>query len=152
MYVDLPKDIHAGDVPLFDGEKPIVKLASVKDGALLFELGRKSLIGQVFFDKRKKTATVSIADGNSFIVAGGKKFTVRPIRDFPYRYDIFGNCANYAYTVFEYAPKTIQPIVSAKVIGVPNQKALYSVYLNEDTNIIRNLLIAVAVNGIISLK
>lgn len=150
MTETLPFDfLYSGDFPLLD---KTLKLTPIKDGVLLYELKGMTLIGQIFFSKKNKSATVSIADSKTFVIApNGEGFAVMPYKeqDLPYSYEIFGPCRKYAYTLFEYKKGVIQPRTAAQVKKATSNSPLFMVTLNEQCNIIRNLLIVVAINGLI---
>lgn len=152
MIATLPKNFAlCGDAPLFGTETPVLKLTPVTGGVMLYELKNNSLIGQVFFDKKKKTATASVAEGKTFSVKKDGKICViehidgQSLSD----YVVFGNCDKYEYAVYEYVNGTVQPIVALKVTSDPTKENFYDVCLNEERNPIKGVLIAVAINGLV---
>lgn len=154
MIATLPKNFAlCGDAPLFGTETPALKLTPVTGGVMLYEQKNNSLIGQVFFDKKKKTATASVAEGKTFSVKKDGKICVIEQADGQSLSDyvVFGNCDKYEYTVYEYVNGTVQPIVALKVTSDPTKENFYDVCLNDERNIIKGLLVAVAINGLVRL-
>lgn len=153
MIATLPKKFeYTGDVPLF-GEVPVMKLTPVINGVMLYELENNSLIGQIFFSPKERSATVSIAEESTFIVKNnGNEFSVEPFegQKLSSRYVIFGNCRKNAYSVYEYADGKTQPVEAVKVTENPAQEIRYSAWFAEGSNVVKNLLIVVAINGIIN--
>lgn len=155
MIATLPKNFAlCGDAPLFGTSNPALKLTPVTGGVMLYELKKNALIGQVFFDRKKKTATASIAEGKTFIIRKeGKICAIEPVdgQSSVSDYVVFGKCDKYEYTVYEYVNGTVQPIVALKVTSDPTKGNFYDVYLNEERNLVKGVLIAVAINGLVML-
>lgn len=155
MIATLPKSFAlCGDAPLFETANPALKLTPVTGGVMLYEQKNNSLIGQIFFDKKKKIATASIADGKTFSVKKeGKICVIEPVdgHSAVSDYVVFGNCDKYEYTVYEYVNGTVQPIVALKVTSDPTKENFYDAYFNEERNIVKGVLIAVAINGLVRL-
>ncbi len=155
MIATLPKNFAlCGDAPLFGTANPALKLTPVTGGVMLYEQTNDSLIGQVFFDKKEKTATASIAEGKTFSVRKDGKICViesidghSAVSD----YVVFGNCDKYEYTVYEYVNGKVQPIVALQVTSDPTKENFYDVYFNEERNLIKGVLIAAAINGLVRL-
>lgn len=148
MIVTLPKNYaNTCDVPLFSADEPVWKLTPVTDGVLLYELKNNSLIGQIFFEPDEGSATVSIAEGRSFVVKKQDKICL--IEGEGIRFVVFGNCNKYEYTVFEYSDKSVEPASAIRVTTNPAQGYFYDACIDDNTNLLRAVLILAAINGLV---
>ncbi len=150
MIINLPKDyFHSGDVALYSGDDLAYKLTPVLGGVLLYGADG-SLCAQIFFDKKTFSAEITIAEVGSYSVKKSGKICLVD-SSAKNSYEVFGNCDNYEYTLYEGRIGTSRTKKGAQVTSDPSQDIYYSVYLNEECDVIRNLLTVVAVNGIVRL-
>ena len=147
MTITLPKKFLyvGGDVKVASENETLI-LSPVKKGVLLYN-GKGNLSGQVFTDK--KGATVAVPDGCAYRIElsdNSVKITVSSESQCaPFsRYEIFGKVASYAYTLYEYLKNSLRPVVAAEVTPAPFDDKYYKVYLNEERNVYRNILIVAA--------
>ena len=147
MTISLPKKfIYAGGDVKVASENETLILSPVKKGVLLYN-GKGNLSGQVFTDK--KGATVAVPDGCAYRIElsdNSAKIAVSSDsqRIAFSRYEIFGKVASYAYTLYEYLKNSLRPVVAAEVTPAPFDDKYYKVYLNEERNVYRNILIVAA--------
>lgn len=147
MTITLPKKFLyvGGDVKVASENETLI-LSPVKKGVLLYN-GKGNLSGQVFIDK--KGATIAVPDGCAYRIElsdNSVKITVSSDsqRTAFSRYEIFGKVASYAYTLYEYLKNSLRPVVAAEVTPAPFDDKYYKVYLNEERNVYRNILIVAA--------
>ncbi len=147
MTITLPKKFLyvGGDVKVASENETLI-LSPVKKGVLLYN-GKGNLSGQVFIDK--KGATVAVPDGCAYRIElsdNSAKIAVSSDsqRTAFSRYEIFGKVASYAYTLYEYLKNSLRPVVAAEVTPAPFDDKYYKVYLNEERNVYRNILIVAA--------
>lgn len=147
MTISLPKKfIYAGGDVKVASENETLILSPVKKGVLLYN-AKNNLSGQVFIDK--KGATVAVPDGCAYRIElydNSAKIAVSSDsqRTAFSRYEIFGKVASYAYTLYEYLKNSLRPVVAAEVTPAPFDDKYYKVYLNEERNVYRNILIVAA--------
>lgn len=147
MTITLPKKfLYVGGDYKVASENETLILSPVKKGVLLYN-GKGHLSGQVFIDK--KGATVAVPDGCAYRIElsdNSVKITVSSDsqRTAFSRYEIFGKVASYAYTLYEYLKNSLRPVVAAEVTPAPFDDKYYKVYLNEERNVYRNILIVAA--------
>lgn len=147
MTITLPKKfLYVGGDYKVASENETLILSPVKKGVLLYN-GKGNLSGQVFIDK--KGATVAVPDGCAYRIElsdNSVKITVSSDsqRTAFSRYEIFGKVASYAYTLYEYLKNSLRPVVAAEVTPAPFDDKYYKVYLNEERNVYRNILIVAA--------
>ena len=147
MTITLPKKFLyvGGDVKVASENETLI-LSPVKKGVLLYN-GKGNLSGQVFIDK--KGATIAVPDGCAYRIElsdNSAKIAVSSDsqRTAFSRYEIFGKVASYAYTLYEYLKNSLRPVVAAEVTPAPFDDKYYKVYLNEERNVYRNILIVAA--------
>ena len=149
MTITLPKKfLYVGGDYKVASENETLILSPVKKGVLLYN-GKGNLSGQVFTDK--KGATVAVPDGCAYRIElsdNSVKITVSSDsqRTAFSRYEIFGKVASYAYTLYEYLKNSLRPVVAAEVTPAPFDDKYYKVYLNEERNVYRNILIVAALS------
>ena len=149
MTITLPKKfLYVGGDYKVASENETLILSPVKKGVLLYN-GKGNLSGQVFTDK--KGATVAVPDGCAYRIElsdNSAKITVSSDsqRTAFSRYEIFGKVASYAYTLYEYLKNSLRPVVAAEVTPAPFDDKYYKVYLNEERNVYRNILIVAALS------
>lgn len=147
MTITLPKKfLYVGGDYKVASENETLILSPVKKGVLLYN-GKGNLSGQVFTDK--KGATVAVPDGCAYRIElsdNSAKIAVSSDsqRTAFSRYEIFGKVASYAYTLYEYLKNSLRPVVAAEVTPAPFDDKYYKVYLNEERNVYRNILIVAA--------
>ncbi len=147
MTITLPKKfLYVGGDYKVASENETLILSPVKKGVLLYN-GKGNLSGQVFTDK--KGATVAVPDGCAYRIElsdNSAKIAVSSDsqRIAFSRYEIFGKVASYAYTLYEYLKNSLRPVVAAEVTPAPFDDKYYKVYLNEERNVYRNILIVAA--------
>lgn len=147
MTITLPKKfLYVGGDYKVASENETLILSPVKKGVLLYN-GKGNLSGQVFTDK--KGATIAVPDGCAYRIElsdNSVKITVSSDsqRTAFSRYEIFGKVASYAYTLYEYLKNSLRPVVAAEVTPAPFDDKYYKVYLNEERNVYRNILIVAA--------
>ncbi len=147
MTITLPKKfLYVGGDYKVASENETLILSPVKKGVLLYN-GKGNLSGQVFIDK--KGATVAVPDGCAYRIElsdNSAKIAVSSDsqRTAFSRYEIFGKVASYAYTLYEYLKNSLRPVVAAEVTPAPFDDKYYKVYLNEERNVYRNILIVAA--------
>lgn len=147
MTISLPKKfIYAGGDVKVASENETLILSPVKKGVLLYN-AKNNLSGQVFIDK--KGATIAVPDGCAYRIElsdNSVKIAVSSDsqRTAFSRYEIFGKVASYAYTLYEYLKNSLRPAVAAEVTPAPFDDKYYKVYLNEERNVYRNILIVAA--------
>lgn len=149
MTITLPKKFLyvGGDVKVASENETLI-LSPVKKGVLLYN-GKGNLSGQVFTDK--KGATIAVPDGCAYRIElsdNSAKIAVSSDsqRTAFSRYEIFGKVASYAYTLYEYLKNSLRPVVAAEVTPAPFDDKYYKVYLNEERNVYRNILIVAALS------
>ncbi len=147
MTITLPKKfLYVGGDYKVASENETLILSPVKKGVLLYN-GKGNLSGQVFTDK--KGATIAVPDGCAYRIElsdNSAKIAVSSDsqRTAFSRYEIFGKVASYAYTLYEYLKNSLRPVVAAEVTPAPFDDKYYKVYLNEERNVYRNILIVAA--------
>lgn len=147
MTISLPKKfIYAGGDVKVATENETLILSPVKKGVLLYN-AKNNLSGQVFIDK--KGATVAVPDGCSYRIELSENVASITVssdsqRTAFSRYEIFGKVASYAYTLYEYLKNSLRPVVAAEVTPAPFDDKYFKVYLNEERNVYRNILIVTA--------
>lgn len=147
MTIAFPKKfVYVGGDYKVASENETLILSPVKKGVLLYN-GKGNLSGQVFTDK--KGATISVPDGCAYRIELSDdtvKITVPPeSQRTPFsRYEIFGKPDSYAYTLYEYVKTFLRPVVAAEVTPAPFDDKYFKVYLNEERNVYRNILIVAA--------
>lgn len=149
MTITLPKKfLYVGGDYKVASENETLILSPVKKGVLLYN-GKGNLSGQVFTDK--KGATIAVPDGCAYRIElsdNSVKITVSSeSQRAPFsRYEIFGKVASYAYTLYEYLKNSLRPVIAAEVTPSPFDDKYYKVYLNEERNVYRNILIVAALS------
>lgn len=149
MTITLPKKfLYVGGDYKVASENETLILSPVKKGVLLYN-GKGNLSGQVFTDK--KGATIAVPDGCAYRIDlsnGAVKISASSdSQRTPFsRYEIFGKVASYAYTLYEYLKNSLRPVVAAEVTPAPFDDKYYKVYLNEERNVYRNILIVAALS------
>ena len=147
MIVRLPRDLRTTRqaLRLPEGDPELV-LQPVEGGVFLYSVAGK-LVGQSLFDETG--ATVSVGDAKSYRIEneGGKpKFAPFVNDEKSFRYETYGNVGKNNYSLYEYRPDSVRPVLAAQVTPEPLDDAYFYANLSEDANVFRTLLFVATVS------
>lgn len=140
MLVHLPKDFRYCSDPIFLPERdPYLALQPIPKGFLLHSTGGK-LVGQSFFDK--KSATIAVGDAKSYRVELKKDLLITPVvaDEKALRYEPFGEVQKGVYSIYEYSPGSVRPLLAARITDDPDDPDFFYANLAEECNVFRMLL------------
>ena len=148
MIVRLPRDLRVSEESVCVPEKdPELVLKPVEDGVFLYSVAGK-LVGQSLFDQIG--ATVSVGDAKSYRIdkdEGGKiRFAPFVEDEKSFRYETYGNVGVNNYSLYEYRPGSVLPVLAARVTPEPLDHDYYYADLSESANVFRTLLFVATVS------
>ncbi len=151
MLIQIPKRLQDMGAELaFPANNPLGVILPVKDGAVINSRFGKT-IGQVFRQK-KGGVRLSFGDGVSLDITQNKKTKEVDIRPSfaesrpTSSYILFGDAAKFQYELYRKEPNTIKPFSVCTVVSDLRNNALYDMSVKDDENILKTVLICLAVS------